>query len=508
MTIDDQGSQSSRRLTRRQVVGAGAGAAGALAIGGLGAVRVLGGDDRGGPVDAVLRARPETVELGSRRAATWSYDGTLPGRELRLRQGRPVRIRLENDLPEPTSIHWHGIRLRNEADGVPDFTQDAVEPGDSFVYEFTPPDAGTYFFHSHVGMQLDRGLYAPLIVEAASEELSYDREAVLVLDDWLDGVAGTPDRQLADLRRSGMDMGAGSMGSGEVAGDGMTGVHTTLTGAAPDLDHLAQLANLMERGEVDPGDVRHPLYLVNGHPPEDPDQLRVRRGDRVRLRLVNAAADTIFCFFVEGLPMTITHADGLPVEPVATDALVLGMGERYDVLLDARGDGARRVLAMPLGKPGRAVGVVRLDGSGESAPPASAPVRSPKRIASYADLRDPERPGPLAGARVSRLDLAMRMPYVWTIGGQAFPEADVIEASLGEPQRFVMRNDTMMPHPMHLHGHSFRPAGGGPLKDTILVLPRREVAVEWIADNPGEWAFHCHNAYHQEAGMMRKVEVA
>lgn len=120
-------------------------------------------------------------------------------------------------------MHWHGIRLRNPADGVPDFTQDAIRPGDAFVYEFTPPDAGTYFFHSHVGTQLDRGLYAPLIVEAAREQLSYDEEAVLVLDDWLDGVAGTPDAQYAKLRRSGMNMGGMSMGGGSMGGGSMGG---------------------------------------------------------------------------------------------------------------------------------------------------------------------------------------------------------------------------------------------------------------------------------------------
>jgi FtsP/CotA-like multicopper oxidase with cupredoxin domain len=493
------------RFTRREALGIGAGIVGALGAAAYGVTQVVGGES-GPPADVVLRARASTVEIGSRPVATWTFDGRLPGPEVRLRQGRPVRIRLENDLPEPTTIHWHGIRLHNAADGVPDFTQDAVEAGDSFVYEFTPPDAGTYFLHSHVGTQLDRGLYAPLIVDAAREELSYDNEAVLVLDDWLDGVAGTPDAQYATLRSSGMNMSGGSMGGAAPKG-AMGGVHTTLAGAPPGLDDLAELANLMEQGKVDPGDVQYPLYLINGRPPEAPAEVRARPGQRLRLRLINAAADTTFCFFVDGRPVTVTHSDGQPVEHVTTDALVLGMGERYDVLLDARDD-ASRIFAMPLGKRGRAVAVLRSGRPSARVPAASAPFRAPQRIASYADLRDPSGAGPAHDPRVSQLDLAMTPPYVWTIAGQVLADADPIRASRGEAQRFVMRNQTMMPHPMHLHGHSFRPAGGGPLKDTILVPPRRQVAVDWVADNPGAWAFHCHNVYHQEAGMMRKVEVS
>lgn len=373
------------------------------------------------------------------------------------------------------------------------------------MYDFTPPDAGTFFLHSHQGMQLDRGLYAPLIVDARREELSYDREAVLVLDDWLDGLRGTPDKQLAELKGGGMHMAA--MGGPPPAGN-PAGLHTTLDGRPPGPDDLAQLANLMERRKVDVGDVTYPTFLINGHPPEDPVQVVARKGDRVRLRVINAAADTTFCFFVEGRPLTVTHTDGMPIEHVRTDALVLGMAERYDVLVDLGSADSQRIVALPLGKPSRAVGVLRRSGTTTKALPASAPLVVPARVASYGDMRDPAPPAALTDVRETRLDLAFRMPYVWTIGGQAFPKADVIEAARGQAQRFVMRNTTTMPHPMHLHGHSFRPAGGGPVKDTILVLPKREVAVEWMADNPGTWAFHCHNAYHMEAGMFRKVRVS
>lgn len=517
------------KLTRRRLlVIAGAGA-GALATGGvLAAVR--GDDDTQVAADLVLRASRGEIELGRRRVETMLYDGRLPGREIRLRQGRAARIRVVNDLDVPTSVHWHGIRLDNRADGVPGLTQDPIEPGESFVYVFTPPDAGTYIYHSHVGTQLDRGLYGALIVEPRREELAYDREAVLLLDDWLDGIDRDPDRTLRELRRNGMAMGGGAgmqgmagqgadarghggmqMDSGPAMRAARRGEHRRLDGGAPDLDHLAGMANAMQAGATDPGDVRHPLYLINGRVPEDPDIVAVRRGDRLRLRVVNPSADTIFRVFVEDHELTITHADGLAVQPVETEALVVGMGERYDVLIEARRDGVARIVAEPLGKPGRAVALLRYAGSRAKAPRPGAPVRQPRRVASYGDLEpvEPVRSG--AAARSIALPLGLQMPYTWTVGGQAFPDADPVRIRRGETVRFEMTNRTTMPHPMHLHGHSFRQIVGGKaagaLKDTILVPPQWTTTIEWLADNPGAWAFHCHNAYHAEAGMMRRVDV-
>lgn len=520
------GRGDQRGLTRREVLVAGGVGAGALALGGV--VLSRGGGEP--EADITLRAVRSEVELGSRRAATWTYDGRLPGREVRLEQGKPVRIRLVNELKQPTTIHWHGIRLANEADGVPDLTQDAIAPGEDFVYEFTPPDAGTYFFHPHVGTQLDRGLYAALIVDPRREDLEYDREGVLLIDDWLDGVDGNPDAKLAELRRSGMDMGGmdmdmdrggggkGSggmdMGTGGMGGGAGARPHTTLAGRPPGMGSLARLANELEAGRLDPGDVRdYPLHLMNGRPPEDPARVSVRRGDRLRLRLVNPSADTLYCVFVEDHELEVVRADGVAVRPVRTDAVLLGMGERYDALVEARGSGVARIIAMPLGKRGRAVAMLRYAGASGRAPRPDAPFRAPRRVLSYEDLRAAEQAGAEVGRskpRVVRLDLGLKKGrYVWTIGGQAFPKAERLRIGRDEEVRFVMRNRTMMPHPMHLHGHVFRVGGpGGALKDTALALPMRELTLDWVADNPGSWAFHCHNVYHQEAGMMRHVEVA
>ncbi len=522
-----------RGLTRRQLVVAGLGAAGALAAGGYGLTRAFAGAGGGPTADFVLRAAPDTVGLGARKVRTWSFNGGIPGPELRVRQGERVRIRVENQLPHETTIHWHGIRLDNRMDGVPGLTQRPIAPGTSFVYEFVPPDEGTFMYHPHVGTQLDRALYGALIVEARNESLDYDREATLLLDDWLDGITGTPDSTLARLRRNGMSMGGMSMGGMSMGGSsmGMGGMsmggsmgmgaagtqvmarHTGLDGRPPAPGSLPALANLLESGRADAGDVRYPLYLVNGRPPEDPYPLRTRRGERVRLRLVNISSDTFYCVFVEQHPLTIVASDGQRVAPVETDAVLLGMGERYDVLLEARVPGAYRLIAVPLGKRGRAVATLRcMDAPSSAMPAAEAPFRMLRRIASYEDLRDLNPAAALSGARELRLDLGMRRTgYVWTIGGQAFPQADALRVGRNEQVRLVLRNRTPMPHPMHLHGHYFRAVratGDAPRKDTITVGPMQTMAVELTADNPGRWAFHCHNAYHAEAGMMRSFDVA
>jgi len=515
---DDAGG--GRGLTRRQALIAGAGAVGVLALGGFALTRAGAGGSSGTTTqeaDVVLRPQVTTVELGRRTATTWTYGGRLPGRELRLRQGRPISIRVDNALPEKTSVHWHGIRLANAADGVPGVTQDPIAPGGSFLYEFTPPDAGTYFFHPHTGVQLDRGLYAPLVVEPRDEPDAPDEDVVLMLDDWLDGVDGTPDERLQTLKRTGMQMSGMSMGMNgmdmggmEMGGGGTaaTGPYSDLAGMPPGAGSLPALANAMEAGSVDPGDIRdYPLYLVNGRPPEDPFPVTARQGARVRLRIVNAASDSVFCVFVDGVPLTVTHTDGRPVAPLETDALVVGMGERYDVVLRMPSS-ACRIIAAALGKSGRAVATLRPRGSSARPPAPSAPYATPERIADYADMR-PIGETPDAGKpRETMIDLGMGSGmYSWTINGRSFPDTAPIAARRGSSQRFVMRNRTMMPHPMHLHGHVFTVGGGGPVKDTVIVPPMRAVAVDWLADNPGSWAFHCHNIYHAESGMMSVVTV-
>jgi FtsP/CotA-like multicopper oxidase with cupredoxin domain len=518
------------RLTRGQLLAAGAGVAVAAAAGGVGVSRLLASPRAR---EVVLRPRPETVELGGRQVATWTYGTGIPGPELRIRQGERLRVRVENGLPEATTVHWHGIRVPNDMDGVPGMTQTPIGPGKTYLYDFVPPDAGTYWFHPHVGTQLDRGLYAPLIVEARNETLAYDREAVVVLDDWLDGLGRTPDAVLRRLEVHGMQMpgmggmpgmkgmpgmdmgGLGSLTGGNLAalGDGsivIAGPAVTVAGEDPVSGTLPAFVNLLQSGNADPGDVTYPLFLLNGRPPNDPQSFAVSRGERVRLRLINAAADTHFLFSVDGHSLSLVASDGQSVEPLEVDGVVLGMGERADVVLHASNPGAYRLIGTPLGKHGRAVGVLRYtDAARSMPPPATAPAKEPQRVASYSDLR---APAPARHGRVDRtirLDLTMDMtrPYRWLLGGQAYASSEPVRLKRGELTRFLVHNKTTMPHPMHLHGHFFTPSAGGPIKDTLVVPPQVGVKLDFVADNPGMWMFHCHNLYHQMAGMMRTVEI-
>ena len=257
--------------------------------------------------DVTLNAAPLSHDLGGGlMAETWGYGGQVPGAEIRIKAGEVLRARFNNGLPEASTIHWHGIALRNDMDGVPGVTQEVVAAGGSFLYEFTAPDPGTYWFHPHVGLHLDRGLYAPLIVEDPADPGRYDREYVVVLDDWTDGLGQSPELMLEDLRQ-----GRGAHAAHQAAG----------AGGGPSSDLLRSAG----------GDVSYALYLLNGRRPSTPVEFAARKGDRVRLRIVNAAADTPFRLALAGHRLTVTHADGFAVNPVTVDALIIAMAERYDV---------------------------------------------------------------------------------------------------------------------------------------------------------------------------------
>jgi multicopper oxidase len=435
--------------------------------------------------EVTLTAAPTTLDLAGRPAATWGYDGVVPGRVVRLRAGGVLRAHLVNRLPEPTTIHWHGVALRNDMDGVPGVTQAAVPPGGRFTYQFTVPDPGTYFFHSHAGLQLDRGLYAALVVDDPAEPGRYDREALVVLDDWTDGVGASPEAVFADLaRRSGGMGGMGMMGQGGMGGE--------------------QPASRPLGGPG--GQVAYPAYLVNGRPAADPATIRARPRERLRLRVVNAAADTAFRVALGGHRLTVTHSDGFPVAPVTVDALVVGMGERYDALVDLR-SGAFALVALPEGKRGHARALLRT-GRAATPKPAARPSELAGRLLDPADLRAGEGAALPTGRpdRTHRLVLSGgMMSPAWTINGRTFDRARPLPVRQGERVRLVFENHSMMFHPMHLHGHTFQVqarSAPGPRKDTVIVRPMERLAVDLAAENPGQWVVHCHNLYHMQAGMM------
>lgn len=420
------------------------------------------------------------IDLGGKVVRTWSYGGRLPGREIRVRRGDLLAVNLRNDLPDATTIHWHGVALRNDMDGVPDLTQRPIGSLGSFRYEFTVPDAGTFFFHPHVGVQLDRGLYTPLIVDDPNEPGKYDTELVVVLDDWLDGLGRDPDGVFREMRTRGM----GGMG-------GMGTARSTLLGG-------------------DAGDVTYPYFLINGRLPSAPQVVAARPGQRIRLRVINAAADTAFRVGLPGVPMTVTHTDGFPVQPANADALLLGMGERVDTIITIP-DGPVPLLALAEGKNGFAQLVLQPDRVAAPDPAAlvaqltSRPVLMATDTRATGAVRLTER----APDVVHELKLGGPDPvYTWTINGQVYDPNRGLPVRQGQRVRLRFANTTTMFHPMHLHGHTFQvrgPGGIGPRKDTLNILPRRTVEVDFDADNPGQWLTHCHNVYHGEAGMMTVV---
>ncbi len=487
-------------VTRRQVLAGAASSAGLLALDACGSARTLGVAVT--PTSAAVRdaeaarrsagqhlvtakftARPATLDLGGPKVNSWTYGDQLPGPVLRARTGDLLRVTLDNQLPAPTSIHWHGIALRNDMDGVPGVTQAPIAPGSRFTYEFTVPDPGTYFYHPHVGVQLDRGLYGVLLVDDPNDSGRYDADWTVVLDDWVDGTGRTPDDILAGF--SATDSGTGGMGG--MGGGGTTGMGETMR--SPVLGGA--------------GDIAYPHYLANGRVPTAPQTFTGKPGQRIRLRLINAGSDTAFRVALGGHQLTITHSDGFPVVPLTTEALIIGMGERFDVTVTLS-DGVFPLVAAAEGKTGQALALIR---TGSGRPPA-ATVRLDElhgQVLLGTQLRASEA-AQLARKTVDRnhnLLLGGGMSgYRWTINGKTFAESKPLTISSGERVRLRFANHTAMFHPMHLHGHTFAVAGGGPRKDTVIVRPMHSVDVEFDATNPGQWVTHCHNIYHAERGMM------
>ncbi|MFH8343500.1 multicopper oxidase family protein [Streptomyces sp. NPDC018045] len=472
-----------------------------------------------GPVRKVaLTATAARLDLGGRTVGTWAYGDGLPGKEVRVTAGDTLELSLANHLPEATSLHWHGLALRNDMDGVPDLTQRPVKAGGSFTYRFTVSHPGTYWFHPHSGVQQDRGLYAPLIVEDPKEPLAYDKEWVVVLDDWVDGVDGsTPDAVLAELSKGmggmdhgsgsgGMDHGSSGSGSGGMDHGGMAhGAHSMGGRKAPSPAGPSRMlmGATSELLGGDAGDVDYPYHLVNGRTPQDPQTFRARPGDRVRIRFVNAGGDTAYRVALGGHTMTVTHTDGYPVAHAPTDALLLGMGERYDVVVTVK-DGVFPLTALAEGKKRTALAVLRTGGG--AAPGASVrPKELDGRLLTADRLKagGPVRLASREPDRTLRFDLTGSMAkYDWAVNGKKYAPTRRYPMRAGERVRLSFRNNTTMWHPMHLHGHTFALPDGGPRKDTAIVLPGRRLDVDLDADNPGLWMLHCHNVYHAESGMM------
>lgn len=425
-----------------------------------------------------LTARPMSIDIGGIEAKTWGYSSDSGEPAIETTAGDILQVDITNELPESTSIHWHGIALHHAADGVPGMTQSPIEPGETFSYLFETPHGGTYFYHSHSGLQLDRGLHAPLIVRDPADPDDQDIEWTIVLDDWVDGIGGSsPEDQLAML--TGMNRGTrgGRMSHGTP--DPALGGHA--------------------------GDVFYPHYLINGRIPRAHRTFSARPGDKARLRFINAGADTIFKVALGGHRLTVTHIDGFPVLPRDIESFYLSMGERVDVEV-ILGDGVFPLTALAAGKNDRAFAVIRTAAGQAPAPETAFPeLGSPGTfLTSFKPANRALLPQGKPDREVS-IDLSgQMMPYKWGILTDGRSSSATVQE--GQRLRMIMRNRTMMPHPMHIHGHTWAlPGSGGLRKDTVLLRHGETVIADLIAENPGKWALHCHNAYHMETGMMSSL---
>ncbi|GAF44903.1 multicopper oxidase family protein [Rhodococcus wratislaviensis] len=424
----------------------------------------------GRPVAYELSAAQSDVDIAGTRTAAWLYNTQLPGPILRANVGDRVQVRCRNQLSASTTVHWHGLAIRNDMDGVPDVTQAPIPAGTEFVYDFIPPDPGTYWYHTHGDLQRGRGLYGALIIDDPGTPANYDTEFVVVLSDWL--TDRTPS-QVFDALRGGRMASMPEMTSPVLGGDS--------------------------------GDVRYPVYLLNGKPPGDPTVFTARPGQRARIRLINAGDDTAFRVALGGHRLTVTDTDGFPVEPVDTDSVLIGMGERYDAVVTLQ-DGVFPLVAVAEGKGAQGFAVVRT-GGGAAPDPTVAPRELGPPPLTVADLRATD------AVRLPVVDPGVTLEaslggdmkqYTWTVNGLAYPDHTPLTVHRDQRVRLVYTNPTMMFHPMHLHGHTFavaRPDGSGPRKDTVIVLPGQTVAADIDATNPGQWITHCHNDYHLAAGM-------
>ena len=434
----------------------------------------------GNTISRTLTAAPDHADIGAFMSAGWLYDGSLPGPVLRGAVGDRMKLTVRNHLPEPTTVHWHGVTVPNDMDGVPSVTQVPLKTGAEFVYDFLLPDAGTYWYHSHGELQRGRGLYGALLIDDHRDAGDYDTEFTVVLSDWL--LDRTPRQVYNGLR---------SANAGSMPGMGsMNGFESAILGG-----HA--------------GDVTYPVYLINGRQPAAPVTFNAKPGQRARIRLINAADDTTFRVALGGHQLEVIESDGRAVGSVTGDALLIGMGERYDAIV-TMADGAFPLVASAEGKHGRAFAVVRT-GPGSAPGTGVAPKELVGRVLTVADLQAVEQQRlparNLDATMTGNLDGGMER-YTWTINGQPYPHNRPLVVRQGNRARLTYTNRTTMYHPMHLHGHTFqiaRPDGSGPRKDTTLLLPRQSVSLDFDADNPGQWLTHCHNEYHMTAGMATVV---
>jgi FtsP/CotA-like multicopper oxidase with cupredoxin domain len=464
----------------------------------------------GKTVRARLAPGSADIDLGGTKAHTLAYNNQVPGPLIRADVGDDIAVTVENGLDHPTSMHWHGLAIRNDMDGAAPATPN-VKPGTSFTYTFSSPYPGTYWAHPHTGLDTDYGLYVPVIIDDPTEAGRYDAEWIVMLDDWTSGVGSSPEEIFNGLRSMGMgNMGGHGPMSGMPGMGGMGGM-----GQMPGKGGMGQMPGVGGAGTSDllggdGGDVSYPYYLVNGRIPAAATTFTAKPGQRIRIRLINAGADTAFRVALAGHRMTVTHTDGFTVVPTEVDAVLLGMGERYDVMVTA-GDGVFPLVASAEGKNAVARALLST-GTGSAPDPGFRPPELTGRVGTVDTFSaTPQVQLSTASdiALQARLSGSM-MHYDWAINGRPYDQTVPLTIEEGQHATLAFANTTTMWHPMHLHGHTYqviKPDGTpGPRKDTVIVKPMQTVNVRLVADNPGIWMLHCHNGYHMDAGMMTTLD--
>lgn len=528
--------------------------------------------------DIRLRVASDMFKVGGRAGHAITLNGVLPAPLIRLREGQNVRIHVENTLDEDTSIHWHGLILPFHMDGVPGISFPGIKPRSTFTYEFPIKQNGTYWYHSHSGLQEQVGHYGPLVIDpAGADPVAYDREHVIVLSDWTfmhpHHVIGKLKSEGGYFNRQKQTLADGTMSASERA--------------------------MWGRMRMDPTDIADVTgstytYLINGHGPQENWTGLFKPGERVRLRFINASAMTIFNIRIPGLPMTMVQADGQNVRPVETDEFQISVAETYDAIVTPTEDKAYTLVAESIDRSGmsRATLAPRL---GMVAP---VPLLRPRPTLGMKDMGMMDHSGgadtcapehaamghctPAGGAPAAPMDHDMRdkslvppnvkvgvgvdmiapMPvdrtgdrplgletephrvltyhqlvpltqfhdkrpptrsvdihltgnmerFMWSFDGKKLNEGlEPIRFERNERVRVNLINNSMMNHPIHIHGHFFElvtgQAHGHPVKHTVNVMPGGKASFDLTADAPGDWAFHCHLLYHMHAGMMNVVKV-
>lgn len=444
---------------------------------------------------AQLRAVRRGIEVNGRAADVFGLvqaDGT---HGLVVEAGQRFHVRLSNEIGAETLIHWHGLTPPSGQDGVPGLSQPALAAGVSHEYDFLLARPGTNWMHSHVGLQEQLLLAAPLIVRDPAEAHLDEREVVVLLHDFS---FRDPQEILAGL--------GGGMVHGDHGGQPMQG-----------MDHTGMNHGAEPMGGMQPhlNDVEYDAYLANDRTLADPEVVRVEAGGRVRLRIINGAASTNFWLDLGALQGELIAVDGHGVMPMRDSRFPLAIAQRVDIRLQLpAGPGAYPVLAVREGDTPRTGIVLATAGAAVVRIPERA--KTPVAAVDLALERRLRSSGPTMapGSATRRHDIALTgsmMGFVWGFDGRRFGEGEPLPVRSGERVELRFINRTDMSHPIHLHGHSFQVVAiddlslDGALRDTVLVPIGGSVTVAFFADNPGHWALHCHNLYHMAAGMMTSI---